>query len=93
MCAQVLESLQDGASHDALVSCAGYILGEYGRLVPEVPTHVQFALLQERFPVVSTETKVSFLPGYSCLTYNFATIHSCKRLPKLAMQCRLCDQL
>lgn len=58
MCAQVLESLQDGASHDALVCCAGYVLGEYGRLVPEVPTHVQFALLQERFLTVSSETKV-----------------------------------
>ncbi|BDA41202.1 AP-2 complex subunit alpha-1 [Coccomyxa sp. Obi] len=61
---KVLESLQDGASHDALVSCAGYILGEYGRLVPEVPTHVQFALLQERFPVVSTETKGLLLTTY-----------------------------
>ena len=55
---QVLEALQQGASHDALVCCAGYVLGEYGRLVPEVPTHVQFALLQERFLTVSNETKV-----------------------------------
>lgn len=54
---QVLEALQQGASHDALVCCAGYVLGEYGRLVPEVPTHVQFALLHERFPTVSNETK------------------------------------
>ncbi len=73
MCAQVLESLQDGASHDALVSCAGYILGEYGRLVPEVPTHVQFALLQERFPVVSTETKVCILAEFS---FGYAARHS-----------------
>ena len=56
--AQVLEALQQGASHDALVCCAGYVLGEYGRLVPEVPTHVQFALLHERFLTVSNETKV-----------------------------------
>jgi len=55
---QVLEALQQGASHNALVCCAGYVLGEYGRLVPEVPTHVQFALLQERFLTVSNETKV-----------------------------------
>lgn len=63
MVLQVLEALQDGASHDALVCCAGYVLGEYGRLVPEVPSHVQFALLQERFLTVSNETKVcSSLP-------------------------------
>ena len=55
---QVLEALQQGASHNALVCCAGYVLGEYGRLVPEVPTHVQFALLHERFLTVSNETKV-----------------------------------
>ena len=55
---QVLEALQQGASHDALVCCAGYVLGEYGRLVKEVPTHVQFALLHERFLTVSNETKV-----------------------------------
>ena len=65
--AQVLEALQAGAGHDALVCCAGYILGEYGRLVAsEVPTHVQFALLQERFLTVTNETKVcgwcSFCP-------------------------------
>ena len=55
----MLEALQHGASHDALVCCAGYILGEYGRLVPEVPSHVQFALLHERFLTVSNETKAS----------------------------------
>ena len=54
---QVLEALQQGASHNALVCCAGYVLGEYGRLVPEVPTHVQFALLHERFLTVNNETK------------------------------------
>ena len=54
----MLEALQQGASHDALVCCAGYVLGEYGRLVKEVPTHVQFALLHERFLTVSNETKV-----------------------------------
>ncbi len=55
----MLEALQAGAAHDALVCCAGYILGEYGRLVAaEVPMHVQFALLQERFLTVSNETKV-----------------------------------
>lgn len=64
MCTQVLEALQDGASHDALVSVAGYVLGEYGRLVPEVPSHVQFALLHERFLTVSNETKV----GRVCLS-------------------------
>ncbi len=79
MCAQVLESLQDGASHDALVSCAGYILGEYGRLVPEVPTHVQFALLQERFPVVSSETKVCFPAEFLCLDSGSAALKSCVR--------------
>ena len=74
---QVLEALQQGASHDALVCCAGYVLGEYGRLVKEVPTHVQFALLHERFLTVSNETKVgceecllvqpsSSLPHMSC---------------------------
>ena len=80
MFAQVLESLQDGASHDALVSCAGYILGEYGRLVPEVPTHVQFALLQERFPVVSTETKVCIPAEFS---FGNAARHSIMWLPDL----------
>lgn len=58
----MLEALQQGASHDALVCCAGYVLGEYGRLVPEVPTHVQFALLQERFLTVSNETKARLPP-------------------------------
>jgi hypothetical protein len=67
---QVLEALQKGASHDALVCCAGYVLGEYGRLVPEVPSHVQFALLHERFITVSNETKVwdmHLLPPFMCL--------------------------
>lgn len=37
--------------------CAGHLLGEYGRLVTDVPAHVQFALLQERFVAVSSEAK------------------------------------
>ncbi|CAK0759184.1 hypothetical protein CVIRNUC_002678 [Coccomyxa viridis] len=61
---KVLEALQQGASHDALVCCAGYVLGEYGRLVKEVPTHVQFALLHERFLTVSNETKGLLLTTY-----------------------------
>lgn len=54
---QALEALQRGAVHEALVCCAGYLLGEYGRLVADVPAHVQFALLQERFVAVSSEAK------------------------------------
>lgn len=65
---QVLEALQQGASHDALVCCAGYVLGEYGRLVPEVPTHVQFALLHERFLTVSNETKVRASHAHLCFS-------------------------
>ena len=54
---QALEALQRGAVHEALVCCAGYLLGEYGRLVADVPAHVHFALLQERFVAVSSEAK------------------------------------
>ena len=56
--AQVVEALQRGASNEALVCVAGYVLGEYGRLLPDVPIHAQFLLLQERFVSVSPEAKV-----------------------------------
>ena len=60
---QALEALQRGAVHEALVCCAGYLLGEYGRLVADVPAHVQFALLQERFVAVSSEAKARARSG------------------------------
>ena len=76
---QVLEALQQGASHDALVCCAGYVLGEYGRLVPEVPTHVQFALLHERFLTVSNETKVG-CDGHLPVPLSLSMLHmGCRR--------------
>ena len=82
---QVLEALQAGAGNDALVCCAGYILGEYGRLVAnEVPTHVQFALLQERFLTVSNETKVRAAAAFAaCIA---SRVYSRREpLSKLAM--------
>lgn len=57
--AQVVEALQRGASNEALVCVAGYVLGEYGRqLQPEVPIQAQFMMLQDRFVSVSPEAKV-----------------------------------
>jgi len=61
--AQALEALQRGAAHEALVCCAGYLLGEYGRLVADVPAHMQFALLQERFVAASSEAKARARPA------------------------------
>ena len=57
---QAVEALQRGASNEPLVCVAGYVLGEYGRLLTDVPIHAQFALLQERFVSVSADAKASF---------------------------------
>ena len=84
---QVLEALQQGASHDALVCCAGYVLGEYGRLVPEVPTHVQFALLHERFLTVSNETKAKS-SHLSPLPLSLPLMHAARALALQWLACR-----
>ena len=55
--AQAVEALQRGASNEPLVCVAGYVLGEYGKLLTDVPIHSQFSLLQERFVSVSPEAK------------------------------------
>ena len=54
---QAVEALQRGASNEPLVCVAGYVLGEYGRLLADIPIHAQFLLLQERFVSVSPEAK------------------------------------
>ena len=59
----MVEALQRGASNEALVCVAGYVLGEYGRLLqPEVPIQAQFMMLQDRFISVSPEAKVCCSP-------------------------------
>ena len=54
---QAVEALQRGASNEPLVCVAGYVLGEYGKMLTDTPIHSQFALLQERFVIVSPEAK------------------------------------
>lgn len=54
-----MEALQRGASNEPMVCVAGYLLGEYGRLLTDIPTSAQFALLQERFVSTSPEAKAS----------------------------------
>lgn len=64
---QAVEALQRGASNEPLVCVAGYLLGEYGKLLQDVPIHSQFALLQERFVSTSPEARVCLLaPQASC---------------------------
>ncbi|MCJ1422498.1 hypothetical protein MMC29_000378 [Sticta canariensis] len=61
---KAVEALQRGASNEPLVCVAGYLLGEYGKLLQDVPIHSQFALLQERFIVVSPEAKAMLLTSF-----------------------------
>jgi AP-2 complex subunit alpha len=46
---QVMEVLQRGASHEALVCLAAYTLGEYGKLI-----RVRFATLLKSIPSISS---------------------------------------
>ena len=59
LCLQAVEGLQRGASHDTFVSAAGYIIGEYGHELKDVPASQQFKLLHQRFVAASSETKAS----------------------------------
>eukprot|EP00878_Enallax_costatus_P024930 GHUV01026636.1.p1 GENE.GHUV01026636.1~~GHUV01026636.1.p1 ORF type:complete len:670 (+),score=220.90 GHUV01026636.1:292-2301(+) len=62
---QVVEVLGRGASHEALMCMAAYVIGEYGRLIKsQVPTLDQFRLLHERFPTLSSTTKGLLLTAY-----------------------------
>ncbi|KAK9806309.1 hypothetical protein WJX72_009579 [[Myrmecia] bisecta] len=61
---KAIELLQRGTSHEPAVCCAAYLLGEYGRLVKDVPTKAQFALLHERFVAMSAEAKGLLLSVY-----------------------------
>lgn len=61
----MVEALQRGASYEALICCAGFLLGEYGRLISgEVPLTEQFGLLHSRFIAASPETKALLLSTY-----------------------------
>ena len=57
----MVEALQRGASNEALVCVAAYVLGEYGRLLSDVPVQAQFLLLHERFAALSPDAKVCLL--------------------------------
>ncbi|KAK9803215.1 hypothetical protein WJX73_004463 [Symbiochloris irregularis] len=61
---KAMEALQRGASNEPMVCVAGYLLGEYGRLVTDVPISAQFALLQERFVSTSPEAKAMLLTAF-----------------------------
>lgn len=63
---QVLAKLQAGSAHETMVKVAGYLLGEFGHLLP-VPRTVYFALLQQRFPGSSLQTKALLLSAYAKL--------------------------
>ncbi|GAB4815001.1 hypothetical protein N2152v2_002047 [Parachlorella kessleri] len=59
------EALQRGASFEVFVKCAGYLLGEYGRLLATgLPTLDQFRLLHSRFLAAAPETKAILLTAY-----------------------------
>lgn len=45
------------------VKCSGYLIGEYGRLLPDVPVLDQFRLLHTRFLAAAPDTKVRPLSG------------------------------
>ena len=53
----MVEALQRGASNESLVCVAAYVLGEYGRLLSDVPVQAQFLLLHERFAALSSDAK------------------------------------
>ena len=55
---QVVEALERGASYDTFVCASGYLLGEYGTLLPDVAPTQQFKLLHDRFVAASPDTKV-----------------------------------
>ena len=75
---QALEGLQRGARHDTYISAAGYIIGEYGHELKDVPAMEQFRLLHERFISSSSDTKVlTFVPN--CLQAAWACCCSYKR--------------
>eukprot|EP00884_Botryococcus_braunii_P018832 jgi/Botrbrau1/5632/Bobra.55_1s0021.1 len=57
-------ALQRGASHEAIVCCAGYLLGEYGKHLSDVTPRQLFQELHERFPVLSNEGKGLLLTAY-----------------------------
>ncbi len=61
-----MEALERGASYDTFVCAAGYLLGEYGTLLSNVPATKQFSLLHERFVSASLETKVCMLELLGC---------------------------
>lgn len=55
---QAYEALGRGASHEAMVCCAAYLLGEYGKQLQEATPRQLFQTLHERFPTLSNEGKV-----------------------------------
>lgn len=61
--AQAVEALERGASYDSFVCAAGYLIGEYGVLLKEVPPLKQFKLLHDRFVSTSPDTKASRYPN------------------------------
>eukprot|EP00775_Hariotina_reticulata_P003331 gene3331-3608_t len=62
---QVVEVLNRGAGHEALMCMAAYVLGEYGRLIKgQVGSLEQFRLLHDRFPTQSSSTKGLLLSAF-----------------------------
>eukprot|EP00210_Caulerpa_lentillifera_P000422 g410.t1 len=62
---KVIEALQRGGAHEALISVAGFILGEYGSFVRNEFSPMElFHLLQDRFPASSMKTKGLLLTSY-----------------------------
>ena len=75
---RAVEALQRGAAYDVFVKCAGYLLGEYGRLLgAEGPSTLeQFQLLHSRFLAAGRDTKVRWagvvaLCGGTCFLVSF----------------------
>lgn len=55
---KAVDALRRGAAYEVFVKCAGYLMGEYGKLLQDISTMEQFTLLQERFIMATSETKV-----------------------------------
>lgn len=61
------EALQRGASYEVFVKCAGYLIGEYGRQLADVPSMDLFKYLHQRFLTATPETKAILMTAYEKL--------------------------
>ena len=61
---QVLSRLRAGSAHESMVKISGYLLGEFGHLLPTGPNEY-FTLLQQRFVACTLPTKALLLSAYA----------------------------